>query len=492
MSFNLLRNEVIDVGLCQGCGLCVGSCKHLVMKDLKPTLKDFCIVDKNGQKCGRCFENCPQVRQKLLEKKTPLAVYSLQSTDPDILAHATDGGIVTTLAKNLLDEHTISQIVEVKNVEGKPKAVITTDSADAMQNAGVSYGRSGVLQKLMEVMGKAHEKVGIVGVPCEIRGADNIEQQLKGNFVKIGLFCNASIRSEATDSGEIISPCSKGCPAGTNASGYINAIRQGKYKEALEIIRDKNPLPSICGRICTHECEYNCSLIGTNHPIAIRELKKFVTDWEMNNVQEENEPHPKPTGPKVAVIGSGPAGLSCAWYLAKMGYQPTIFEKSDQIGGMLRHGIPKFRLPDEVLDYDIKRIQDNGVEIITNTLVGPEMTFDQLREQGFEAFFISIGQWKPKSFKLEGENDPMVYMAVEFLVQRKYNYCEDPDEFRDKIIGVMGGGPVGVDVAQTALRLGAKKVYLVDVQNEDQLALSSKRYSRERNPNDGIPLRNGD
>lgn len=469
MSFKLLKEEVIDLGLCQGCALCAGTCKHIEIKDLKPQLKDFCILEKTGQKCGRCYENCPQVIQKKLEKKSPLEVISVQTNDPQIKAKATSGGFVTTLNKYLLENQKVSHLVEVKNNDSKPEAVITTKPEEVFQYAGVTYGRAGVLKKIVEVMGKEHQMVGVVGVPCEIRGAENIEKQMKKDILRVGLFCNSNIRSPDTDQGLIYSPCQRNCPAGVDASGYVNKIRNGKFQEAVNLIREKNPLPSVCGRVCTHECEYNCTLIGTNHPIAIRELKKFVTEWEMDYRASEPASELNKEGKKVAIIGSGPAGLTAAYYLALKGYRPSIFEKSDKVGGMLRHGVPAFRLPDKVLDYDIEMVKRAGVEIKTNTPLGPNLTFDDLKTQGYEAIFIATGQYMPRTLKLPGEDLPNVHVAINFLLQRKYRYWENQAEFKDKTMIVLGGGPVAVDVAQTALRLGAKKVYLVEIRSKAEL-----------------------
>jgi NADPH-dependent glutamate synthase beta subunit-like oxidoreductase len=471
MSFRLLSDEVIDVGLCQGCGLCTGLCKHLELVDRKPALKDYCIMEKEGQACGKCYNSCPQVRQKKYKQQVPLDVVALQTTNDEIKARAVSGGFVTTLNKYLLEQGKVSHLVEVKNAEDRPEGVITTDPNDVISYAGIAYGRSGVLQKLIHVLGEEHKTVGIVGVPCEIRGAADIETSMKANIIKVGLFCNANIGNTQVDEyGMVYSPCRTACPAGVNAAGYVSLIRQHEFEKAVNLVREDNPLPSVCGRICTHECEYNCTLIGTNHPIAVRELKKFITDWEIKN-KIPFPPAAHPTGKKVAVIGAGPAGLTAAYYLAKRNYRVTVFEKESKAGGMLRYGVPKFRLPDEVMDHDIEFIKNAGVEIKYNSPIGPNLTLDDLKKQGFEAFFISIGQWLPKSFKLEGENLPNVHMAVDFLMQRKYRHWDFKDEFKGKVIGTMGAGAVAVDVAQTALRLGAAKVIMVDVMTEKSLEL---------------------
>ncbi|MFX0003902.1 MAG: FAD-dependent oxidoreductase [Candidatus Hermodarchaeota archaeon] len=473
MSFELLREEIVDAGLCQGCGLCAGSCKHIEMEVKRPTLKDYCILERDGQDCGKCYQNCPQVIQKKFEEKQPLAIYSLRSKDPEILAKASNGGFVTTLAKELLENETLKEIVMVQEQDEKPAADIVSDPDEVIQKAGVIYGRSGVLQRLVELTGKTFDPIGIVGVPCEMRGAAEIEEEMNREILKIGLFCSSQMRTEQTDKGLVCSPCCNGCPSGVNAQGYISLIRQGKYQDAVDLIRENNPLPSICGRICTNECEHGCTLIGDDHPVAIRELKKFVTEWEIERAKNTSKTKANliKNAKKVAIIGSGPAGLTAAYFLRRMGYAPTIFEKTDQTGGMLRFGVPQFRLPNYVLDYDVGRIVDSGVEVVLNKPLGSEMTIDDLKNDGFKAIFIATGQYKPRTLHLKGEDLPNVHVAIRFLMDRKYRYWENKEEFKRKTLGIIGGGAVAVDVAQTALRLGAEKVHLVDIMSEEQLEL---------------------
>ncbi|MHA1507361.1 MAG: FAD-dependent oxidoreductase [Promethearchaeota archaeon] len=479
MSFELLKKEIIDVGLCQGCGLCVGYCKHIEMETLRPVLKDYCVLEREGQKCGKCYENCPQVIQKKFKEIHPKGIYSLRSKDSEILARASNGGFVTTIARDLLQNKELSKIVMVQNVDDLPKASIVTNPNDVIQKAGVVYGRSGVLQKLVEVTGEDFEPLGIIGVPCEIRGAAELEEKMQRDVLKIGLFCNSSIRTEHTDRGLIHSPCSSGCPSGVDARGYISLIREGNYLEAVELVRENNPLPSVCGRICTHECEHGCSLIGSDNPIAIRELKKFVTEYEIEHGRTTKALNIKKLGKKVAIIGSGPAGLTAGYFLSLKGYSPTIFEKTDQTGGMLRFGVPQFRLPNYILDYDVETIKNVGVEIVFNKPLGPDMTIEDLKKNGFEAIFIATGQYKPRTLHLEGEDLPNVFVAINFLIDRKYREWTNLDEFKGKNIGIIGGGPVAVDVAQTALRLGAEKVHLVDIMSDKDLELTLREIPEE-------------
>ncbi|MHA1718865.1 MAG: FAD-dependent oxidoreductase [Promethearchaeota archaeon] len=476
MSFQMLKNEIIDVGLCQGCGLCVGLCKHIDMVDLRPNLKDFCIVARNGLACGKCYNSCPQVRKKQFKKEAPIDFYALQTSDPSILSNAASGGFVSTLSKYLLENEKISHLVSVRNIDETAKAVVILKSEEIIENAGVVYGRSGLLEKMIQVLGKEHDKIAIVGVPCEINAVAEVENEMKADILKIGLFCNASFRTQETDMGIISSPCASNCPAGVNAAGYIELIKLGRFQEAVDLIRQKNPFPSVCGRICTHECEFGCSLHQSSNPLAVRELKKFVTEWEMKNQKKVNKKPTNQNGKKIAIIGSGPAGLTAAYYCAKLGYKPVIFERADKTGGMLRLGVPQFRLPDDVLQHDIDFIKDAGVEIKTKVRFGEDITLKTLRDQGYEAIFLAIGQYKPLLLGIENENLKNIETALNFLVKYKYNFDQAEEKFKGKVVGVIGGGSVALDTAQTAIRLGAKRVIVFYRRGEKELPARREDY----------------
>ncbi len=258
-------------------------------------------------------------------------------------------------------------------------------------------------------------------------------------------------------------PCVVGCPAGVDVQGYVSLIIEGKFQEAIDLIREQNPLPFLCGRICTAQCALNCNRQFVDDPVAIRELKRFVSDWEVKNPNLSKIKPVEQTKEKVAIIGAGPGGLSAAYFLARMGYKPTIFEKGDKTGGVVRYGVPQYRLSDESLDHDIDIIKSMGVEIVLNKPFGPDFTLENLKKEGFNAVFIAVGLYVPKTLKLEGEDLPNVDVAIEFLIDRKYNYGKNPKEFKGKTFGILGGGAVAVDVGETALRLGATKIDLVDI-----------------------------
>ncbi|MHA2326216.1 MAG: FAD-dependent oxidoreductase [Promethearchaeota archaeon] len=264
-------------------------------------------------------------------------------------------------------------------------------------------------------------------------------------------------------------PCVVGCPAGVDVQGYVSLISEGRFQESIDLIRDKNPLPYLCGRICTAQCALNCNRQYYDDPVAIRELKRFVSDWETEHPnQSKIKPVPQ-TKEKIAIIGAGPGGLSAAYFLARMGYKPTIFEKGDKTGGVVRYGVPQYRLSDEALDHDVEFIKNMGVKIVFNKEFGPNFTVEDIWKEGFKSVFIAVGLYIPKTLRLEGEDLPNVHVALDFLVDRKYKCTENPDEFKGKTFGIIGGGAVAVDAGETAIRLGATKADLVDILSEEAL-----------------------
>ena len=260
------------------------------------------------------------------------------------------------------------------------------------------------------------------------------------------------------------SPCKTACPAHIAVQGYIKLAAQGKYKEALELIRKENPLPAVCGRICPRKCESECTRGDIDDPIAIDEIKKFIAEQDLDKncrfIPAKKHDYGKP----VAVIGSGPAGLSCAYYLAEDGYKVTVFEKLSKPGGMLTVGIPSFRLEKNVVEAEIDILKEMGVVFKTNTEVGKDVSLDDLRKQGFRAFYLAIGAQGGRKLGLENEDAKGVIAGVEFL--RDVNLGKK-SALHGKVI-VIGGGNVAIDVARTAVREGAESVamYCLEARNE--------------------------
>ena len=247
-------------------------------------------------------------------------------------------------------------------------------------------------------------------------------------------------------------PCKTACPAHIAVQGYLKLAAQGRYLEALELIKKENPLPAVCGRICNRRCEDECTRGSIDRAVAIDEVKKFIADRELDRdtrfVPEKLYDY---SDKKVAVIGAGPAGLSCAYFLAKDNYRVTVFDRNEQPGGMLRYGIPNFRLEKNVLDAEIDVLKEMGVIFRCGVEVGKDVTIQQLREQGFDAFFLGVGAQKSSSLGIPGEDLKGVWGGIDFL--REVNAGSKP-EIGKKVV-VVGGGNVAMDVARTAVRLGA-------------------------------------
>lgn len=257
--------------------------------------------------------------------------------------------------------------------------------------------------------------------------------------------------------------CVTGCPVSIDIPGFISKVKEGNMEEAFHIISKSSALPAICGRVCPQEsqCEGVCIRGIKGEAVSIGKLERFVADWAREN-QIQPQPAAEKKGKKVAVIGAGPAGLTCAGDLAKMGYDVTIFEALHEAGGVLLYGIPEFRLPkDEVVKAEIENVKKLGVKIECNVIIGRSVTIDELmEEEGFEAVFIGSGAGLPKFMGIPGENAKGVFSANEFLTRnnlmKAFKEEYDTPIYRGKKVAVIGGGNVAMDAARTALRLGAQ------------------------------------
>lgn len=268
--------------------------------------------------------------------------------------------------------------------------------------------------------------------------------------------------------------CVKGCPVSINIPGFVEQVKEGNFEKAYEIIGESSALPAICGRVCPQEsqCEGKCIRGIKGEPVSIGKLERFVADWASQNGIKPKKAE-KTNGHKVAVIGSGPAGLTCAGDLAKMGYEVTIFEALHEAGGVLVYGIPEFRLPKtDVVAKEIENVKSLGVKIETNVIIGKSVTIDELmEEEGFEAVFIGSGAGLPKFMGIPGENANGVFSANEYLTRNNLMKAfkdYDTPIMRGHKVAIVGGGNVAMDAARTALRLGAE-VHVVYRRSEEEL-----------------------
>jgi heterodisulfide reductase subunit A len=276
-----------------------------------------------------------------------------------------------------------------------------------------------------------------------------------------------------------VSPCRIACPAGVNAQGYIALISQGKFQEALELVRQTMPFAGVIGRVCTHRCETDCERKNVDESMSIRNLKRFVADYELKAGREKAVPIEKTKQEKIAVVGSGPAGLACAYDLVRKEYPVTVFEAMPMTGGLLRYGIPEYRLPKNVLDNEIDYIKELGVEIKTDSPVGD---LKQLFTSGYQAVFLGTGAWVSQKMGIPGEDTPGVMRAIDFL--KRVNSG-------DKVglgqrVAVIGGGNAAVDAGRAARRLGAGEVTIVYRRSRDEMPAEASEVDEAEN--EGIKL----
>ncbi len=290
--------------------------------------------------------------------------------------------------------------------------------------------------------------------------------------------------------------CTEGCPVGVDIPDFIKAIREGDMPEAVRILKSKNALPGICGRVCPQEtqCEATCTLAKKEAPIAIGRLERFVADWERANMgaTKKSPKPPKATGKKVAVVGSGPAGLTAAADLAKLGHSVTIFEALHVAGGVLMYGIPEFRLPKAIVQNEVDYVASLGVKIELDSVVGKLATIDELLARGYDAVFLGTGAGLPMFLGYPSENLNGIYSANEFLTRvnlmKAYLFPQyDTPVKIGKRVAVIGGGNVAMDSARCALRLGADKVYIVYRRSEAEMP--ARREEVENAQEEGIEFR---
>lgn len=290
--------------------------------------------------------------------------------------------------------------------------------------------------------------------------------------------------------------CVSGCPVDIDIPGFIKAIVDDDLTEAARVLKDKNSLPGICGRVCPQEtqCEDTCALAKKGAPVAIGRLERYVADWERANMNPADSPvvRPRPTGKRVAVVGSGPAGLTAAADLAKMGHSVTLFEALHVAGGVLMYGIPEFRLPKDIVQAEVNYVVSLGVEIELDTVVGKTIGVDELLNGGYQAVFLGPGAGAPMFLNIPGENLNGIYSANEFLTRvnlmKAYRFPEyDTPVKAGQRVGVIGGGNVAMDAARCALRLGAGEVYIVYRRSEAEMP--ARREEVENAMEEGIQFR---
>ena len=295
-------------------------------------------------------------------------------------------------------------------------------------------------------------------------------------------------RIECHDTGT--APCKTACPAHISVQGYLRMAAEGRYRDALALIKKENPFPAVCGRICNRRCEAACTRGAVDEAVAIDEVKKFIAEQDL---VAEHRFVPEITPPttrggfheKIAVVGAGPAGLSCAYYLATLGYAPVVFERDEKPGGMMTYGIPAYKLAKDVVDAEIDVLREMGVEIRCGVNVGEDVTLDELREQGFKAFYLAIGCQGGRKAGVPGEDLPGVSTAVEFL----RGALADPSHEVKGTTVVVGGGNIAIDAARVALRCGSENVTMVCLEQPDEMPALPEEIAEAQE--DGVRIVNG-
>ena len=287
-------------------------------------------------------------------------------------------------------------------------------------------------------------------------------------------------------------PCVSGCPVNIHIPEFIEKIKEGDFEAAYQVIAKSSALPAVCGRVCPQEtqCEAKCVRGIKGEPVGIGRLERFVADW--HNAHSDNPPECAPkNGRRVAIVGSGPSGLTCAGDLARLGYSVTVYEALHTAGGVLVYGIPEFRLPKSIVKKEVESLERMGVGISTNVIIGKTLTVDELFNMGFEAVFIGSGAGLPNFMGIPGEGLKGVYSANEFLTRSNLMkaYLDNPETpiMKGGKVAVVGGGNVAMDAARTALRLGAEKVYIVYRRSMDELP--ARREEVEHAEEEGIEFR---
>ncbi|MBW1980771.1 MAG: FAD-dependent oxidoreductase [Deltaproteobacteria bacterium] len=449
----------VDEELCVGCKSCIEACPYGAPQWNPETGKvvkcDYCMdrVDQGLEpacvaKCvTKClhFERTAELTEE--QREEHLAdVMSIEVANPP-------GISVCPVTKTLND---LSRALETRGRVTEPRSRQRVESLIELLE-DVSRGRGGT-DHLPAIDSLANKLMAEAGE----EGARLVGQMVSVAIAEYQEVYESHITTHVCPTGDCDvltpAPCQMACPAGIDVSSYVSLIGQGRDAEAVELIRKDNPFPWVCGLVCTHPCEYVCVRGRIDTPIAIRDLKAFAAERAMSERTYVNPQKAPDNGHKVCVIGAGPAGLTAAYYLVLRGYRVTVVEALPMAGGMMMVGIPRYRLPREVIDREVAMIEDLGVEFRYNTRLGKDTTIEKLRQEGYEAFFISIGAHGSYRLGVAGEDSfPQVLDAIAFLLRVALGERHKPG----RRVAIIGGGNVAIDAARTCIRLGCQDVSIL-------------------------------
>jgi uncharacterized 2Fe-2S/4Fe-4S cluster protein (DUF4445 family)/NADPH-dependent glutamate synthase beta subunit-like oxidoreductase len=409
-----------------------------------------------------------KVEAGLMEKGYGLAVDVGTSTVAGYLCDLTDGTVVVTAS--MMNP----QVVYGEDVMSRISFTMTNPEGLEILSKAILDGLNGIVAEVAATAGIKRQDIidmSIVGNTCMHHIFLNIDPKYIGRSpFPPSLHHSLDIKArdfgikmppevETGDKGGY-PPCQVECPAGVNAQDFLYLIAQGKFIDALELVRLAFPFAGVCGRVCTHPCETVCERKEIDESLSIRALHRFVADYELRKGRGKATPIEKTKEERIAIIGSGPSGLACSYDLIRRGYSVTVFEAAPEIGGMMRYGIPEYRLPRQILDNEIALIEELGVEIKTNVTV---KSLEDIFEQGYKAIFLATGAWTSQKLGIPGEDTEDVIYALDFL--RKVN-CGERVELQNTV-AVIGGGSVAIDAARLSLRLGTKEVHLICLESTD-------------------------
>ncbi|MBW1720906.1 MAG: FAD-dependent oxidoreductase [Deltaproteobacteria bacterium] len=307
--------------------------------------------------------------------------------------------------------------------------------------------------------------------PEKCTGCGTCERVCPKHIITLSSYTRRMQKEYTTD--DCTAPCQRACPAGIDIPSYIREIREGRYLEAIRVIKETNPFPAVCGRICVHPCEYECRRNLVDEPVAINHLKRFAADYEMKSGERVQIPRAPETGRKIAVVGGGAEGLTAAYFLNRLGHDASVYEATSRLGGLLHSGIPENRLPRDILEYEINGILDAGVQAYTNRKLGRDFTIDSLFKEGYEAVLVAIGGWDTQMSVKEREAAPSTKAlpGVRFLL----DFLLDVRAGRDPGVGenvmIVGGGKAALEAARHSLQAGAKVVNIVSRKGRDEWPL---------------------
>jgi uncharacterized 2Fe-2S/4Fe-4S cluster protein (DUF4445 family)/thioredoxin reductase len=403
-----------------------------------------------------------------VERAYGMAIDVGTSTVAGYLCELTDGRVVTTAS--MMNP----QVVYGEDVMSRISYTMTNSEGLEILNKAILDGLNGIIAEAASTAGIKRQDIldlTLVGNTCMHHIFLNIDPKYIGRSpfppalhhsldIKARDFgLRIAREAEAKDTGRF-APCRVGCPAGINVQDFLYLIAQRRYADALDLVRLSYPFAGICGRICNHPCEAVCERGKVDQPISIRAAHRFLSDYELKAGRAKASPREKTKSQRIAIVGSGPAGLACAYDLVGRGYPVTVFEAAERTGGMMRYGIPEYRLPRNILDEEIRFVEELGVEIRTRTAVSGSR---ELFDQGYQAVFVATGAWTSQKLGLAGEEAEGVIPALTFL--RQVN-TDERVEVGDRV-AVIGGGSVAIDAARVSRRLGAREVHLICLESTD-------------------------